>query len=198
MQDPQEQLMTHDFSILLKALQFSATKHRHQRRKDSAASPYINHPIKVANILWTIGGVHDEEAIVAAVLHDTIEDTDTTSEEILELFGAGVLSLVCEMTDDKNLPKEARKKNQIKTAPHLSSRAKQIKLADKICNIHDIAHAPPQNWTTQRKMEYLQWAEKVVDGLRGVNEELEKYFDETLVRARQKVLHEAGRDAPKQ
>ena len=180
--------MTDDLGRLLKAMHFSATKHRHQRRKDQAASPYINHPIEVACIMWQIGGVRDTEAIVAAVLHDTIEDTDTTPAEIMERFGQDVMSLVCEVTDDKSLPKEARKQNQIVGAPHLSGVAKQIKLADKICNIHDIAHAPPENWTKERKLEYLQWAEDVVSGLRGVNQELEKHFDDTLAVARQKIV----------
>jgi len=180
--------MSHDLGRLLTALQFSASKHRHQRRKDLAASPYINHPIEVANILWQVGGVRDQEAIEAAILHDTIEDTDTGAEEILELFGAGVLSLVSEMTDDKSLPKVARKQNQVDGAPGLSGLAKQIKLADKICNVHAIAHTPPENWTKERKLEYLQWANDVVDGLRGVNGELEKYFDKTLAEARKKIL----------
>lgn len=179
--------MKNDLSLLLKALNFSATKHRHQRRKDSAASPYINHPIEVANILWTIGRVHDEAAIIAAILHDTIEDTDATPDEIRAHFGDQVLNLVLEVSDDKSLPKQVRKQNQIIHSPRLSKHAKQIKLADKICNVHDIAYTPPDHWTRQRRIEYLHWAEDVIDGLRGVNKKLEKYFDDTLAAARQKI-----------
>lgn len=179
--------MKNDLTLFLKALNFSAGKHRHQRRKDSAASPYINHPIEVANILWTIGEIYDEAAIIAAILHDTLEDTDTTPEEIRAQFGDEVLGLVLEVSDDKNLPKQERKQNQIIHSPCLSQRAKQIKLADKICNVHDIAYAPPDHWPLQRRIDYLQWAQAVIDGLRGANEQLETLFDDTLARARKKL-----------
>jgi guanosine-3',5'-bis(diphosphate) 3'-pyrophosphohydrolase len=190
-----EAFLKDDLTLLLKALNFSASKHRHQRRKDTAASPYINHPIEVAHILWTIGEVDDVTAVIAAILHDTIEDTDTTPEEIRQSFGDEVLGLVLEMSDDKSLPKQERKHNQIIHSPHLSQRAKQIKLADKICNVHDIAYAPPDHWTRQRRIDYLQWAQAVIDGLRGTNAQLEKLFDETLAQARQK-LDEENEKAP--
>ena len=182
--------MKNDLTFFLTALNFSAGKHRHQRRKDTAASPYINHPIEVAHILWTVGGVYDEITIIAAILHDTIEDTDTTPEEIRQSFGDDVLGLVLEVSDDKSLPKPERKQKQIAHAPHLSWRAKQIKLADKICNVRDIAFAPPSHWPRQRRIDYLQWAGDVIDGLRGANEKLEKHFDETLASARQKLTDE--------
>jgi GTP diphosphokinase / guanosine-3',5'-bis(diphosphate) 3'-diphosphatase len=182
--------LKNDLTFFLTALNFSAGKHRHQRRKDTAASPYINHPIEVAHILWTIGGVYDEMTIIAAILHDTIEDTDTTPEEIRQSFGDDVLGLVLEVSDDKSLPKPERKQKQIAHAPHLSWRAKQIKLADKICNVRDIAFAPPSHWPRQRRIDYLQWAGDVIDGLRGANEKLEKHFDETLASARQKLTDE--------
>jgi GTP diphosphokinase / guanosine-3',5'-bis(diphosphate) 3'-diphosphatase len=183
-----------DLSWFIKALSFSAGKHRHQRRKDGAASPYINHPIEVANILWTVGEVDDVITIMAALLHDTIEDTDTTPEEIRLSFGDEVLGLVLEVSDDKSLPKKERKQNQIKHSPHLSRRAKQIKLADKICNVHDIAYTPPDHWPRQRRIDYLQWAQEVIDGLRGVNKPLEQFFDDTLAQARQKLTEENNDD----
>lgn len=179
--------MKDDLALFLKALNFSARKHRHQRRKDTAASPFINHPIEVANILWTIGEVYDITTIIAAILHDTIEDTDTTPEEIRLNFGDEVLSLVLEVSDDKNLPKQKRKQNQIVHSPHLSQRAKQIKLADKISNVHDIAFAPPDHWAMQRRIGYLHWAQDVINGLRGTNEQLEKCFDSILAQDRQKL-----------
>ncbi|HPC87078.1 MAG TPA: HD domain-containing protein [Smithellaceae bacterium] len=180
-----------DLTLLLQALHFSAQKHRDQRRKDSAASPYINHPIEVAFLVWTVGCVHDEATILAAILHDTIEDTDTTPEEIRSRFGDDVLGLVLEMSDDKSLPKPERKLKQIVHSPRLSLRAKQIKLADKICNVHDIAFAPPDGWPLKRRIDYLEWARDVIDGLRGANENLEKRFDETLALARQKLAGES-------
>lgn len=182
--------MKDDLALLLKAIYFSAQKHRHQTRKDTAASPFINHPIEVANLLWTIGEICDTIAITAAILHDTIEDTDTTCEELRVNFGNEVLELVLEVSDDKNLPKRERKRKQIVHSPNLSKSAKLIKLADKISNVHDIAFAPPDHWSLQRRIEYLQWAEAVVAGLRGINGNLEKRFDETLVSARQKLDEE--------
>jgi len=126
-----------DLSLLLKAVKFSADKHKTQRRKGAEGSPYINHPIDVAETLWKLGGVRDLSVIVAAILHDTVEDTDTTLSEIEEYFGPVVRSLVQEVTDDKTLPKPERKRLQIEHAPHLSTGAKRIKLADKISNIKD-------------------------------------------------------------
>lgn len=182
--------MRNDLDSFLKALNFSAQKHRHQKRKDSPGSPYINHPIEVANILWTIGKVEDITTIIAAILHDTLEDTDTTPEDIRTAFGNEVLHLVMELSDNNNLPRQERKKNQIIHAPLLSPRAKLIKLADKICNVHDVAFRPPDGWPRQRRIEYLQWAQAVIDGLRGTNETLENHFDETLAAAEKKLAQE--------
>src|SRR5689334_21040807 len=120
-----------DISLILKALSFSAEKHKSQRRKGAEESPYINHPINVAQLLWEVGGVREIATIVAAILHDTVEDTETTPEEIEENFGQVVRKLVEEVSDDKSLPKAERKRLQIEHAPHLSLGAKQIKLADK-------------------------------------------------------------------
>ena len=166
--------------ILLKAIHFSALKHRDQRRKDIPKSPYINHPIQVAEMLWEIGGVRDVATLAAAILHDTIEDTATSPEEIHAHFGQEILGLVLEVTDDKRLPKPERKRLQIEHALHISPPAKLIKLTDKICNLADVLHSPPSDWSFQRRQEYLLWTEQVVAGLRGVNPALEKQYDETL------------------
>lgn len=162
---------------LLQATSFSAKKHRYQKRKGNDAEPYINHPLEVANLLASIGGVEDFEVLMAAILHDTVEDTETTAEELTELFGENVCSMVLEVTDDKSLPKQRRKELQIEHAPHLSIGAKQIKLCDKISNVTDVLNNPPDGWSEERKSEYVAWAGKVVDGLRGVNKDLEDYFD---------------------
>jgi guanosine-3',5'-bis(diphosphate) 3'-pyrophosphohydrolase len=177
-------LDTENITLLFKALTFAAEKHRRQRRKDGEASPYINHPIQVADTLWQIGEVHDIVTIIGGLLHDTLEDTKTTPEEIETLFGAKVLALVQEVTDDKSLPKMRRKQLQIEKAPHKSLRAKQLKLADKSCNIYDLTHSPPTNWSSQRRQEYLDWTEQVVAGLRGVNPALETHYDTLLAEAR--------------
>jgi GTP diphosphokinase / guanosine-3',5'-bis(diphosphate) 3'-diphosphatase len=176
-----------DFTLILKALRFSAKKHRNQRRKDKEGTPYINHPIYVAETLWRVGNVRDGITITAAILHDTIEDTNATPEEIESLFGHEVISLVQEVSDDKRLPKEVRKRLQIETAPHKSIRAKEIKLADKICNVYDIGNSPPSGWPMQRRIEYLDWTERVVAGLRGTNKSLEDLYDEVLMEARKRL-----------
>jgi len=173
-----------EMSLFLTALKFAAVKHSNQRRKNRQATPYINHPIEVAEILWQIGGVGDMVIIAGALLHDTLEDTDTTPAEIKNLFGAEVLALVEEVTDDKALPKQQRKRLQIESAAYKSLRAKQLKLADKICNAHDIGHSPPQGWSLQRCEMYLDWTEKVVVGLRGINPKLELHYDAVLLEAR--------------
>ena len=169
---------------LLTALSFAARKHRDQRRKGVEAPPYINHPIEVADILARIGGVDDVTVLQAALLHDTVEDTQTSPDELDREFGSAVRTLVEEVTDDKTLPKSERKRLQIEHAPHLSPRAKLIKLADKICNVRDVMHTPPKDWDQRRRSDYLDWAERVVDGCRDTNRELERHFDALLREAR--------------
>ena len=187
-----------EVTLLLTALKFSAEKHRHQRRKDQQTSPYINHPIQVAELLWQQGGIRDMVTIVGALLHDTLEDTNTTPAEIEALCGAEVLALVQELTDDKRLPKSQRKRLQIELAPHKSSRAKQVKLADKICNVYDIIHFPPQTWSLERRQEYLKWSEQVVAGLRGINPALESCYDTVLAEAQQTLAwQQTGADDDK-
>jgi len=165
-------------NIVIKALAFAADKHRNQRRKDVDASPYINHPIGLADVLANEAAIEDERALVAAILHDTIEDTETTEQEIIRQFGKEVADIVFEVTDDKSLPRAERKRLQIEHAPSLSRKAKLVKLADKICNVRDVANSPPADWPLERKQKYFDWAKAVVDGLRGVHPELERIFDE--------------------
>jgi len=160
---------------LLRALDLAATKHRDQRRKDQSTSPYINHPIAVAQLLWECG-VHDETAVLAGVLHDTIEDTATTRDEIAALFGDEVADVVAEVTDDKSLPKARRKELQVEHARHMSRAAKLVKLADKTCNVRDLIDSPP-DWPLERKQQYLDLAKQVVDGLRDASPELAARFD---------------------
>lgn len=166
---------------LIFALAFAAHKHRDQRRKDVAASPYINHPIALANVLANEAHIDDETVLIAAVLHDTIEDTATTTDELLREFGPEVAAIVFEVTDDKALPKAERKRLQVVNAGALSRRARLVKLADKICNLRDIAHSPPTGWSLERQQAYFDWARAVVDGLRGAHPELERIFDEACL-----------------
>ena len=163
--------------MFVKAVAFDADKHRNQRRKDADASPYINHPIALANVLANEGGVDDATVLCAAVLHDTIEDTETTADEIRALFGPQVAAVVLEVTDDKSLGKQVRKQRQVEHAPHISTEAKLVKLADKISNLRDILASPPADWSAERKQTYFEWAARVVAGLRGVHPGLESVFD---------------------
>jgi (p)ppGpp synthase/HD superfamily hydrolase len=148
--------------------------------------PYINHPITVAHLLADTGGVTDLVTLMAAVLHDTIEDTKTTAEELEAQFGRTVRKVVEEVTDDKSLEKAVRKQLQADHAPKLSKEAKAIKLADKIANVQDVTDAPPANWDLARRIDYLDWTEKVVAGCRGTNGPLEKLYDDVLKRGRAK------------
>ena len=166
-----------ELALLLKALAFAAAKHRDQRRKDAGASPYINHPIALADVLVNEGRVHDVTVLAAALLHDTLEDTETLPAEIETGFGAAILKVVQEVSDDKNLVKAERKRLQIEHAARLSREAKLVKLADKICNLRDVDETPPANWSLERKREYFEWAKQVIDGLRGVHPALEAVFD---------------------
>ena len=175
---------SHIAVVLLRALHFAADKHRDQRRKGAEASPYINHLIEVAELLTREGGITDGVTLQAAILHDTLEDTQTTPEELEAVFGPEVRRLVEEVTDDKRLPKAERKRLQIEHAPHLSTRAKLIKLADKIANVHSLIHTPPAEWSGERKQEYLDWSERVVAGCRGSNEALERVHDKTVAEGR--------------
>jgi (p)ppGpp synthase/HD superfamily hydrolase len=174
-------------TLILQAIKFAADKHQHQRRKNQEATPYINHPLAVMETLWRIGQVRHIPTLVAAVLHDTLEDTETTPEEIENLFGVEVLVLVQEVSDDKSLPKGTRKQLQIEHASQLSSQAKEIKLADKLHNVYDVSHAPPANWPHKRLYDYLEWADKVVAGLRGVNPALEAEYDRIQALARVQI-----------
>ncbi len=166
-----------EIACILRALQFAAEKHRDQRRKGEEASPYINHPIEVARVLVDIGGVVDPVTLQAAILHDTVEDTDTTLEELEGAFGAEVARIVAEVSDDRRLKRTERRALQVERAARSSPRARLVKLADKIANVRDILEAPPAGWPPERRREYVQWAREVVERLRGTNAALEAHFE---------------------
>ena len=174
--------------FILRAIDFAARKHREQRRKDEESSPYINHPISVSLLLAEIGGVSDPEVLAAAILHDTLEDTVTTADELEAAFGRRVRKIVEEVTDDKSLAKAERKRLQIEHARSLSREAVLIKLGDKIANVLDVTHAPPANWSPERRKEYLDWAEAVIKNCPPTNAALESHFDRVLEEGRRKLL----------
>ena len=172
---------------ILRAADFAARKHRAQRRKGADAAPYINHPLEVALLVATVGGITDPDVLAAAILHDTVEDTTASREELVEEFNERTASIVMEVTDDKSLPKPERKRMQVEHAPHLSSEAKVVKLADKISNIEDIMVNPPEGWSIERRLEYITWGESVVAGLRGVSPDLERVFDRLASQAKAEI-----------
>jgi guanosine-3',5'-bis(diphosphate) 3'-pyrophosphohydrolase len=166
-----------DIGLIIQALAFAAHKHRDQRRKDVKASPYINHPIAVA---YHEGGVSDARVIAAALLHDTIEDTETHASEIEREFGKGICDIVLEVTDDTRLDKADRRRLQVERSADASHNARLVKLADKICNLRDTLNSPPASWDLGRRREYFEWAKQVVDQIRGTNSRLEAVFDEVF------------------
>lgn len=165
---------------LFDAINFAICKHHNQIRKDQRGSPYITHPLSVAQAIYEIGGVEETDILVSAILHDTIEDTDTSEAEIKEKFGEYILAIILEVTDDKSLEKMERKRRQVAHAGGLSYAARIIKLADKLVNCRDVLLSPPKDWPLTRRQAYIQWAADVVYEIRGVNPALENAFDEML------------------
>ena len=173
-----------DTLLLARAYEFAARMHTGQTRKGTAAEPYINHPCEVAGLLAQACGGTDAVLIAGGVLHDTVEDTDATPEELAGLFGREIAALVMEVSDDKALPKAERKRLQIEHAPFASPRAKMLKLADKTSNLRSLTASPPADWPTTRRREYIDWSSAVVAGCRGHNRWLEDAFDRAAEAAR--------------
>ncbi len=192
MRSRESQIMSKDILQFARALDFAAKKHIHQRRKGELEEPYINHLADVSRLLAAATEGRDTVLVLAGLLHDTIEDTETTFDELEAEFGREVAELVAEVSDDKTLHKAERKRLQIEKALAKSDRAKMLKLADKTSNLHSIIHSPPVDWSPERKREYFKWAGEVVEGCRGVNEYLEKEFDRTWRRGMD-MLNEKGR-----
>jgi len=176
-----------DTALIIRAAHFAADKHRDQRRKGVRNTPYINHPLEVADRLSLVGRVEDPVILAAAILHDTIEDTQTTRAELAEKFGNDIAALVPELTDQPGITWQQRKRQEIDHAPHLSDRAKMIKLVDKMCNVADTISNPPGEWTLSRRRDYLVFADLVADGCRGVSPALEAEFDRIMAEARANI-----------
>jgi guanosine-3',5'-bis(diphosphate) 3'-pyrophosphohydrolase len=181
------QIKTSGIGLVIQAAHFAADKHRDQRRKGVRNTPYINHPLEVAERLNRVAGIEDPTILAAAILHDTIEDTETTRAELASLFGNAIAALVAELSDDKGLTWQQRKRLEIEHAPRLSPTAKLIKLADKTCNVADTASNPPGEWTLSRRRDYLEFARLVAEGCRGVNAALEAEFDLVMESARARI-----------
>lgn len=170
---------------ILAAANFAAQKHAQQKRKGVLAEPYINHLLEVAELIAASNDELDTNLIIAGLLHDTVEDTVVTLQELKNNFGDDVASLVAEVTDDKSLPKEIRKKLQVETAHKKSRRAQILKLADKISNLRSILTSPPVGWSLERKQQYFQWARQVVSAIQEPNPYLKAEFEKTCKMASQ-------------
>jgi GTP diphosphokinase / guanosine-3',5'-bis(diphosphate) 3'-diphosphatase len=167
---------------IVRALDFAAWAHSTQRRKGGAGEPYVNHLTEVARLVAQATGGEDDKLIIAALLHDVLEDQamHVSYAMLVGNFGRKVADIVCEVTDDIALPQAERKRMQVVHAPQLSRRAKILKIADKAANLNSILQSPPKDWSAARKREYFAWAAEVVDGCRGVNAWIEAVFDERL------------------
>ena len=177
-----------DICLVTRATLFAAQRHADQRRKGRRQEPYFNHLAEVAASLCEAIEGDDAALVAAAFLHDTIEDTQTSLEELQGLFGEDIAALVMEVTDDKSLPKLERKRLQIATAPKKSRRAKLLKIADATSNVRSLAVDPPADWDTARVLDYIAWAEQVIGHCRGLNSKLEQAFDAAASGARDAVL----------
>ena len=167
-----------EWIAVLRAADTAARWHVHQRRKGIAQEPYINHLLEVASLVTEATGGTDPNVVIAALLHDAVEDQGVTSETLAGEFGKHVADIVVEVTDDKSLPKGERKRRQVEAAPKKSREAKLIKLADKTSNVRAVANSPAPDWSVERRLEYIEWAKSVVAGLRGTSPWLERQFDE--------------------
>ena len=167
-------------SLYERAREYAVRKHAHQTRKDGAERPFITHPLRVVELLREVAGLDDPVLLAAAVLHDTLEDTNAKQEDLAELFGVEVAALVVELTDDKRLPRAVRKAAEIDDAKRLSPGAAAIRAADKIANSEDSLYHPPEGWGPERRLEYLEWCGRVISGCRDAPPALLAYFEKLL------------------
>ncbi len=176
--------MSAELVLLTRAADYAARQHVGHRRKGERGEPYINHLTEVAVLLADTTGGGDVVLLMGALLHDTIEDTEVTFDDLLEEFGAEVAELVAEVTDDKSLPKQERKRLQVETAASKSHRARMLKIADKTSNLRSLITSPPTGWTDERLSDYVEWAAEVVRSCRGLNAALDAAFDAAYAEAR--------------
>jgi GTP diphosphokinase / guanosine-3',5'-bis(diphosphate) 3'-diphosphatase len=174
-------------SQILNAAVTAARWHAKQRRKGSAGIPYINHLLEVARLVDQATGGEDADLVIAALLHDAIEDQGISRAHISEQFGEEVATLVEEVSDDKSLPQDVRKRLQVERAEKKSPRAKILKLADKISNVTDIGKDPPPDWSVKRQRDYVRWGRDVFAGLRGASPELERRFEDAAAEADRRI-----------
>lgn len=177
-----------DVGLVSAAAEFAARQHGGQQRKGRSDEPYVSHLAEVANMLAIVTEGKDAELVAAGWLHDTIEDTGTTREELAAKFGERVASLVVEVTDDMSLSTDERRRRQIEDAPKKSSSAKLIKIADKISNVRARIVSDPSQAEREDLADYFGWADKVVAGCKGNNAKLDQMYAETAAEARRVLV----------
>jgi guanosine-3',5'-bis(diphosphate) 3'-pyrophosphohydrolase len=182
------QNMTKQWILVLRAADAAARWHVHQRRKGAAAEPYINHLLEVAMLVSEATEGKDPELVIAALLHDAIEDQEVPRAVIAEAFGEEVVNIVEEVSDDKSLEKHERKRLQVENARRKSRRAKILKLADKTSNLNALAASPPPDWSVKRRLDYVRWAREVAGGLTGVSPWLEEEFERAAKEAERSTV----------
>jgi guanosine-3',5'-bis(diphosphate) 3'-pyrophosphohydrolase len=169
-----------DAEVVLDAVAFSAEKHKLQVKSNAKKTPYIIHPLEVADHVARIGGVYDKDVLIAALLHDVLDDTATTEKEISNLYGNNVASYVVEMTTTKGISLKEQKKEQIRSAFHQTPSVAIIKLSDKLSNLETLAKNPPSNWSRDRIDQYFQWAQSVIENLPESNLPLKKQVKQVI------------------
>jgi hypothetical protein len=188
---PGGNLMIADLSRLTTALSFAAEAHRNQRRKGAAQEPYINHLIEVLDLVVQTTGGADMDTLIAALLHDVVEDTPRTYEDVARSFGERVAEIVRENSDDMSLPKDERRRARIAAMAHKSREARVVKMADVISNLRAIAVSPPAGWSAERKLGYLEGCRQLVDAARGTEASIERIFDETAADVERTIRNDA-------
>ena len=179
--------MANDWLAVLRAADMAARWHVDQHRKGAAAEPYVNHLLEVAMLVAQATDGKDPDLVIAALLHDAIEDQQVSPEIICDAFGPDVARIVVEVTDDKSVPKQERKRLQVENAHKKSHDAKLLKLADKTSNLRSLAASPPNDWPAERRQEYVDWARSVAKGLLGVSAWLEGEFNRSAKEAEQSI-----------
>ncbi|MGI6247108.1 MAG: HD domain-containing protein [Pseudochelatococcus sp.] len=177
---------------LTRALAYAADAHANQRRKGAAQEPYINHLIEVLDLVARATGGEDEELLIAALLHDVVEDTPISAEDLAAAFGARVARIVVENSDDMTLPKDERRRQRIAAMAHKSPEARIVKTADVISNLRAIAVSPPAGWGMDRRLGYLEGCRQLISAGRGANAVIETLFDETAAEAERAIRADAG------
>jgi len=163
-----------DAEAVLGAAIFATEKHKSQVRSNEKKTPYIIHPIEVADLVMKIGHVYDKDVLITALLHDVMDDTQTTYEQITSLYGTKVSSYLEEMTSKQGLSLKEQKKQQIMQAFRQNPSVAIIKLSDKLSNLKTLATSPPPSWSRDRIDQYFQWAQTVIENLPESNQLLKK------------------------